>query len=71
MLGTIQTAEALKFLAGKGTLLTNAMLFFDLFKMEFIKHALEKNSECALCGEHPTITELIDEQQVDCEVNST
>jgi adenylyltransferase/sulfurtransferase len=71
MLGTIQTAEALKFLAGKGTLLTNAMMFFDLFKMEFIKHALEKNTECNLCGEQPTIHELVDEQQVDCEVNST
>jgi len=67
MLGTIQTAEALKFLAGRGALLTNAMLFFDVFKMEFIKHKLEKNKECALCGEQPTIHELVDEQQDVCE----
>jgi molybdopterin/thiamine biosynthesis adenylyltransferase len=69
MLGTIQTAEALKFLAGRGTLLTNAMLFLDVFKMEFIKHSLEKNPECALCGDHPTIFELIDEPQEVCELN--
>jgi molybdopterin/thiamine biosynthesis adenylyltransferase len=69
MLGTIQTAEALKFLAGRGTLLTNAMLFLDVFKMEFIKHSLEKNPECALCGEHPTIFELIDGPQDVCDLN--
>ncbi len=67
MLGTIQTAEALKFLTGKGTLLTNSMLFFDIFKMEFVKHKLEKNKACALCGEQPTIHELVDEQQGVCE----
>ena len=67
MLGTIQTAEALKFLTGRGALLSNAMLFFDVFKMEFIKHKLEKNKACALCGEQPTIHELVDEQQGVCE----
>jgi adenylyltransferase/sulfurtransferase len=71
LLGTIQTSEALKFLTGKGTLLTNAMMFFDVFKMEFIKHVLEKNRECALCGEQPTIHELVDEQQDVCEIKTT
>jgi len=71
MLGTIQTAEALKFLTGRGALLTNAMLFFDVFKMEFIKHKLEKNKECALCGEQPTIHELVDEQQDVCDLDTS
>ncbi len=71
MLGTIQTSEALKFLAGTGSLLTNAMLFFDVLKMEFIKHKLKKNKECALCGEQPTIHELIDKQQDVCDLNTS
>ena len=71
MLGTIQTAEALKFLTGKGTLLTNSMLFFDIFKMEFVKHKLEKNKKCALCGEQPTIHELVDEQQDVCDPDTS
>ncbi len=71
MLGTIQTAEALKFLIGRGSLLTNSMLFFDVFKMDFVKHKLEKNKACALCGEQPTIHELVDEQQNVCEVETT
>ncbi len=70
MLGTIQTAEALKFLSGSGTLLTNAMLFFDAMTMDFSKLTLRKNEECALCGKLPTIHELIDEEQVVCDLET-
>ncbi len=42
--------------------MTDSMLFFDILTMEFIKHKLGKNRECGLCGEVPTIQELIDEQ---------
>ena len=71
LLGTIQTSEALKFLTGAGTLLTDSMLFFDILTMEFIKHRLGKNRECGLCGEVPTIQELIDEQQPVCDLKTT
>ncbi len=71
LLGTIQTSEALKFLTGAGTLLTDSMLFFDILTMEFIKHKLGKNRECGLCGEEPTIQELIDEQQPVCDLKTT
>ena len=71
ILGTIQTAEALKFLSGSGTLLTNAMLFFDAMTMDFSKLTLQKNEECALCGKQPTIHELIDEGQVVCDIENS
>ena len=71
LLGTIQTSEALKFLTGAGTLLTDSMLFFDILTMEFIKHKLGKDRECGLCGEAPTIQELIDEQQPVCDLKTT
>jgi adenylyltransferase/sulfurtransferase len=68
MLGTIQTTEALKYLTGSGTLLTNAMLFFDALNMTFTKQALRKNSNCALCGDHPTLLELFDEDGPACDL---
>jgi len=71
ILGTIQTTEALKFLSGSGTLLKDAMLFFDAMTMDFFKITLQKNEECALCGKQPTIHELIDEEQPVCDIENS
>ncbi len=68
MLGTIQAAEALKFLAKIGTLLTNRLLTFDALEMDFRKVVLHKQANCRVCGEHPTIPELIDEEQPICDL---
>jgi adenylyltransferase/sulfurtransferase len=58
MLGTIQAAEALKFITGAGTLLTDALLTFDAATMNFRRVALKKRSDCPVCGENPTIRSL-------------
>ncbi|MCI5113230.1 MAG: HesA/MoeB/ThiF family protein [Candidatus Electrothrix sp. AW1] len=58
MLGTIQAAEALKFITGAGTLLTNTLLTFDAATMDFRKVPLKKRSDCPVCGENPTICTL-------------
>ena len=68
MLGTIQAAEALKFLTGTGELLTDKILHFDAKTMSFRNIEINKNPECPLCGNKPTITELFDEEQVACEI---
>lgn len=60
MLGTIQAAEALKYLTGAGTLLTDRLLTFNAKSMEFRKIKLSRQADCPLCGHHPTITELTD-----------
>ncbi|MBW1699266.1 MAG: HesA/MoeB/ThiF family protein [Deltaproteobacteria bacterium] len=70
ILGTIQTAEALKFLAGAGTLLTDRLLYFNALTMDFTKHRLQKNRHCPLCGDHPTIHELFDEHQRTCDLKA-
>jgi molybdopterin/thiamine biosynthesis adenylyltransferase len=70
MLGTIQAAEALKFITGVGELLTNSLLIFDAKDMSFDKVAMEPNPECAVCGEHPTIHELVDEEQPVCDLKT-
>lgn len=67
MLGTIQAAEALKFLTGKGELLVNRLLIFDALKMQFRTAAVKKNTLCPVCGLEPSIKELIDEAPPVCD----
>lgn len=68
MLGTIQAAEALKYLIGKGELLTNRLLIFNALTMNFRTVAVKRNLRCPVCGENPLIRELIDEQQKACDL---
>ena len=59
-IGTIQATEALKVLLGIGTTLAGKLLLYDALDMSFETVNLMKNPHCAVCGENPTITELID-----------
>jgi len=61
VLGTIQATEAIKFLLGKGELLTSRLLTYSALRMKFREIPIKKRSSCPVCGEHPTITELRDE----------
>jgi len=60
MLGTIQAAEALKFITGAGELLTDSLLSFNAKTMDFRKVSLKRQADCPVCGENPTIAELVD-----------
>ncbi|OGX37211.1 MAG: adenylyltransferase [Omnitrophica WOR_2 bacterium RIFCSPHIGHO2_02_FULL_50_17] len=71
MLGTIQAAEALKYLIGKGELLTNRLLIFNALSMSFRTVAIKKNPRCPVCGENPAITKLVDEQQKTCDLRKS
>lgn len=71
MLGTIQAAEALKYLTGQGTLLINRLLILDALEMSFRTVTVMKNPSCPICGEHPSITTLIDEEQPTCDLKQT
>jgi molybdopterin/thiamine biosynthesis adenylyltransferase len=66
MLGTIQAVEALKFITGVGSLLTNTLLNFDAKTMDFRKVRLKPNPRCPICGENASIRTLIDEEQPVC-----
>jgi molybdopterin/thiamine biosynthesis adenylyltransferase len=68
MLGTIQAAEALKFVVGVGKPLTDKLLTFDALDMTFRKISLRKRLNCPICGENPTIRELVDEEQPACDL---
>jgi len=60
IVGTIQAAETLKLILGKGEPLVGRLLLFDALGMKFRELKLRKNPECPVCGEHPTVTKLID-----------
>lgn len=68
VIGSLQAMEAIKYLLGIGELLTGYLLTYDALKMEFRKIKLPKDtSDCAVCGDHPTITKLIDYELPTCE----
>lgn len=68
VIGSLQAMEAIKYILGKGELLTGYLLTYDALKMEFRKIKLPKDtSGCAVCGDHPMITELIDYELTACE----
>jgi molybdopterin/thiamine biosynthesis adenylyltransferase len=70
ILGTIQATEVLKYLTGAGDLLTNRLLTFNAKTMEFRTVKLNRDKNCAVCGEHKTINELIDYEQAACELKT-
>lgn len=68
MLGTIQAAEALKYIIEVGDLLNNKLLTFDALNMEYRTINLKRNKNCPLCGEKPVITELFDYDPPTCDI---
>lgn len=67
VIGSLQAMEAIKYILGQGDLLTGYLLTYDALKMEFRKIKLPTDKNCAVCGENPTITELIDYEQAECD----
>ncbi|MBI4557347.1 MAG: molybdopterin-synthase adenylyltransferase MoeB [Candidatus Hydrogenedentes bacterium] len=63
IIGCIQATEAIKLILGKGEPLIGRMLLFDALRMKFREIQVRRDPNCPLCGENPTITELIDYEQ--------
>jgi molybdopterin/thiamine biosynthesis adenylyltransferase/rhodanese-related sulfurtransferase len=63
IIGCIQTAEILKLALGKGNSLVGRLLLFNALDMKFRELKLRRDPQCPICGDHPTIKELIDYQQ--------
>jgi adenylyltransferase/sulfurtransferase len=62
-IGAIQATEAIKLLLGIGEPLIGRLLLYDALNMSFDEVRLRKNPNCPVCGENPTLTELIDYEQ--------
>ncbi|MCW2832661.1 MAG: moeZ [Nocardioides sp.] len=59
-IGAIQVNEAIKLLTGIGDPIAGKLMIYDALEMEYRKLKVRKDPNCALCGEHATVTELID-----------
>ncbi len=63
IIGSIQAVEAIKLILGIGEPLIGRLLMYDALAQEFRVLKVQRNPECPVCGDHPTIRELIDYEQ--------
>jgi adenylyltransferase/sulfurtransferase len=63
LIGCIQATEAVKLIIGKGEPLIGRLVLYDALAMKFREFKVRRNPKCPICGDHPTITKLIDYEQ--------
>ncbi|HEX3683721.1 MAG TPA: molybdopterin-synthase adenylyltransferase MoeB [Bryobacteraceae bacterium] len=63
LIGLIQATEAVKIILGAGETLKNRLLLYDALGMRFRELKLRRDRNCPVCGDHPTVTKLIDYQE--------
>jgi MoaD family protein len=63
VIGTIQATESIKLLLGAPGTLIGRLLLYDAWGMRFRELKLRRDAECPVCGDHPTVRELIDYDQ--------
>jgi sulfur-carrier protein adenylyltransferase/sulfurtransferase len=63
LIGVMQATEAIKLILGAGEPLIGRLLLVDALAMRFRELKLRKNPDCPVCGDHPTVTALIDYEQ--------
>jgi adenylyltransferase/sulfurtransferase len=63
LIGCIQATEAVKLLLGQGSPLIGRLLLYDALQMSFREFKVRRNPKCPVCGDHPTVTKLIDYEQ--------
>ena len=63
IVGSIQATETIKLILGTGEPLVGRLLLFDALAMRFRELKLKRNPECPVCGDHRTITKLIDYEE--------
>lgn len=63
LVGCVQALETIKLILGSGRPLIGRMVHFDTLSMEIRVNKLPRDPECPMCGEHRTITELIDYEE--------
>ena len=64
IIGVIQATESIKLILGIGEPLIGRFLIYDALKMKFRELKLRRDPECPVCGDNPTVTKLIDYEQI-------
>jgi sulfur-carrier protein adenylyltransferase/sulfurtransferase len=60
IIGSLQALEAIKLITGAGETMIGRLLLFDALKLRWRELKLRRNPDCPVCGDDPTVTELID-----------
>ena len=63
LIGCVQALETIKLILGAGRPLIGRMVHFDTLSMEVRVNRLQRDPSCPMCGDHPTITKLIDYEE--------
>jgi len=69
-IGSIQTTEAIKVITGIGEPMIGSLMIYDALDMTFRKIKVRKDSNCPLCGDNPTQTDLLPDYEAFCGVLS-
>ncbi len=64
VIGVIQATETIKLIIGKGELLVGRLLMYDSLAMRFREVRIRRDPSCPICGENPTITELMNYEEL-------
>jgi adenylyltransferase/sulfurtransferase len=70
-IGSIQVNEAIKLITGIGEPLVGRLMVYDALEMEYRKIKVRKDPACALCGDNPTVTDLLEDYDDFCGAVST
>jgi adenylyltransferase/sulfurtransferase len=63
LIGCLQATEAVKLILGEGTPLIGRLVLYDALQMSFQEFKVRRNPKCPVCGDHPTIKQLINYEQ--------
>ena len=63
MIGVIQATETIKLIVEKGDPLIGRLLMYDSLAMRFREIRIRRDPDCPLCGNNPTITELLNYEE--------
>ncbi|MGK5742939.1 adenylyltransferase/sulfurtransferase MoeZ [Micromonospora sp. URMC 103] len=65
-IGSIQVNEAIKLITGIGEPLVGGLMVYDALEMSYRKIKVRKDPNCVLCGENPTVTDLLEDYEDFC-----
>ncbi len=60
----VQATETVKLIVGQGDPLVGRLLMYDSLAMTFREIRLRRDPNCPLCGDNPTITRLVDYEEL-------
>jgi adenylyltransferase/sulfurtransferase len=63
LIGCLQATEAVKLILGQGSPLIGRLMLYDALQMSFQEFKVRRNPKCPVCGDHPTVKQLINYEQ--------